>query len=37
LLAVDPVAALQVLQGIHDSDPEPRVKARAQSLLERPR
>jgi HEAT repeat protein len=37
LLAVDPVAAQQVLQGIHDSDPEPRVKARAQSLLERTR
>ncbi|HEY5372882.1 MAG TPA: tetratricopeptide repeat protein [Polyangiaceae bacterium] len=37
LLSVDPVAAQRVLQAIHDSDPEPRVKARAQSLLERPR
>jgi HEAT repeat protein len=37
LLAVDPVSAERVLQAIHDSDPEPRVKARAQSLLEHPR
>ena len=35
LVAVDPEAARRVLDAVHDSDPEPRVKARAQSLLER--
>ncbi len=35
LVAVDPGAAERVLQTIHDSDAEPRVKARAQALLER--
>ena len=35
LVAVDPVQAKRVLEGVHDSDPEPRVKARAQALLER--
>ncbi len=35
LLAVDPSVAERVLQTIHDSDAEPRVKARAQALLER--
>ncbi|MEP7052356.1 MAG: HEAT repeat domain-containing protein, partial [Pseudomonadota bacterium] len=34
LVAVDPAAARGVLEAIHDSDPEPRVKARAQALLE---
>jgi tetratricopeptide (TPR) repeat protein/HEAT repeat protein len=35
LVAVDPARARRVLEGVHDSDPEPRVKARAQALLER--
>jgi cellulose synthase operon protein C len=35
LVAVDPAEARRVLEGVHDSDPEPRVKARAQALLER--
>ncbi|MEO7036182.1 MAG: HEAT repeat domain-containing protein, partial [Polyangiaceae bacterium] len=35
LVAVDPSAARGVLEVIHDNDPEPRVKARAQALLER--
>ncbi|MET0792495.1 MAG: tetratricopeptide repeat protein [Polyangiaceae bacterium] len=35
LVAVDPAAALRVLRVSHDSDPEPRVKARAQELLDR--
>jgi cellulose synthase operon protein C len=35
LVAVDPVAAQRVLLAIHDSDPEPRVKARASALLDR--
>ncbi|HWZ89586.1 MAG TPA: HEAT repeat domain-containing protein, partial [Polyangiaceae bacterium] len=34
LVAVDPAQAKRVLEGVHDSDPEPRVKARAQLLLE---
>lgn len=34
LLAVDPVAARRVLESSRGSDPEPRVKARAQALLE---
>jgi len=33
LVLVDPGAAKRVLQVSHDSDPEPRVKARAQALL----
>ena len=33
LVSVDPSAARGVLEAIHDSDPEPRVKARAQALL----
>jgi hypothetical protein len=35
LVAVDSAQAKRVLEGVHDSDPEPRVKARAQALLER--
>jgi len=35
LVLVDPTAAKRVLQVSHDSDPEPRVKARAQALLQR--
>jgi HEAT repeat protein len=35
LVAVDPARARRVLEGVHDSDPEPWVKARAQALLER--
>ena len=35
LVAVDGAAAQHVLQQSHDSDPEPRVKARAQALLDR--
>jgi len=35
LVAVDPAQAKRVLEGVHDNDPEPRVKARAQALLER--
>jgi hypothetical protein len=35
LVAVDGAAAVRVLQASHDSDPEPRVKARAQALLDR--
>ncbi|HET7546040.1 MAG TPA: tetratricopeptide repeat protein [Polyangiaceae bacterium] len=35
LVLVDPVAAKRVLSVSHDSDPEPRVKARAQALLQR--
>jgi len=34
LVAVDPSTAERVLRARHDSDPEPRVKARAQSLLD---
>jgi HEAT repeat protein len=34
LVAVDPARAKRVLEGVHDNDPEPRVKARAQALLE---
>jgi len=34
LVAVDPGAAKRVLEVSHDSDPEPRVKARAQALLQ---
>ncbi len=34
LVAVDPAAAQRVLTQVHDSDPEPRVKARALALLE---
>jgi hypothetical protein len=34
LVAVDPGNARGVLEAIHDSDPEPRVKARAQALLD---
>ena len=37
LVAVDPAAARRVLAQVHDSDPEPRVKARAAALLEHPR
>lgn len=35
LVAVDGAAAVRVLQASHDNDPEPRVKARAQVLLDR--
>ena len=35
LVLVDPAAAKRVLEVSHDSDPEPRVKARAQALLQR--
>ncbi|HEY4105272.1 MAG TPA: HEAT repeat domain-containing protein, partial [Polyangiaceae bacterium] len=35
LVAVDPAEAKRILASVHDSDPEPRVKARAQALLER--
>jgi HEAT repeat protein len=35
LVLVDPGAAKRVLEVSHDSDPEPRVKARAQALLQR--
>jgi tetratricopeptide (TPR) repeat protein len=35
LVAVDPAEAKRILSAVHDSDPEPRVKARAQALLER--
>jgi len=35
LVLVDPATAKRVLEVSHDSDPEPRVKARAQSLLQR--
>ena len=35
LVLVNPEAAKHVLQVSHDSDPEPRVKARAQALLQR--
>jgi HEAT repeat protein len=35
LVEVDPGAARGVLEASHDSDPEPRVKAHAQALLER--
>ena len=35
LVLVDPTAAKRVLEVSHDSDPEPRVKARAQALLQR--
>ena len=34
LVLVDPAAAKRVLEVSHDSDPEPRVKARAQALLQ---
>jgi tetratricopeptide (TPR) repeat protein len=34
LVSVDPLAARGLLEQSHDSDPEPRVKARAQALLE---
>jgi len=34
LVSVDPVAAKRVLEVSHDSDPEPRVKAKAQALLQ---
>ena len=37
LLAVDPITATRVLHRIHDSDAEPRVKARAEALLEHSR
>ena len=35
LVLVDPASAKRVLSLSHDSDPEPRVKARAQALLQR--
>ena len=35
LVLVDPTAAKRVLQVSHDNDPEPRVKAKAQALLQR--
>jgi hypothetical protein len=35
LVAVDPKAALRVLQQSDGNDPEPRVKARARALLDR--
>ena len=35
LVLVDPASAKRVLEVSHDSDPEPRVKARAQALLQR--
>ena len=35
LVLVDPSAAKRVLEQSHDNDPEPRVKARAQALLDR--
>ena len=35
LVSVDPTSAKRVLEVSHDSDPEPRVKARAQALLQR--
>jgi HEAT repeat protein len=35
LVSVDPAAAKRVLEVSHDSDPEPRVKAKAQALLQR--
>ena len=35
LVLVDPTAAKRLLEVIHDSDPEPRVKARARALLQR--
>ena len=34
LVAVDPSSARRVLEASHDSDPEPRVKAHAQALLD---
>ena len=35
LVSVDPASARRVLEVSHDSDPEPRVKAKAQALLQR--
>ena len=35
LVSVDPTSAKRVLEVSHDSDPEPRVKAKAQALLQR--
>jgi HEAT repeat protein len=35
LVSVDPASAKRVLEVSHDSDPEPRVKAKAQALLQR--